>query len=200
MKCWIFFINGGSVKAIILTCLSLPLLGAVWKIDSVHSSATFRVRHLVIATVSGKMSGIQGQVVIDDKDPSKSRVNATLDPATIWTDNKKRDDHLRAADFLDVAKYPKITFKSTSVKKVSDGKLAVTGNLTIKNVTKKVTLQVDGPSEAVFARSKNHKGVTAKVVINRQHFGVSYMKKLNTGGLVVGNDIDITIDLELVDK
>ena len=188
------------MKAIILTCLSFLLFGATWKIDSSHSSATFRVKHLVIATVSGKMSGISGQVEINDKDPSKSRVNATLDPATIWTDNKKRDDHLRAADFLDVAKYPKITFQSTKVKKVSDGKLAVTGNLTIKNVTKKVTLQVDGPSEAVFARGKNHKGVTAKVVINRQDFGVSYSKKINTGGLVVGNDIDITIDLELVDK
>lgn len=190
------------MKAIIFlsTCLTLPAFGAVWKIDSAHSSATFRVRHLVIATVSGKMSGIRGQVEINDKDASKSRVNATLDPATIWTDNKKRDDHLRADDFLDVAKYPKITFKSTSVKRLSAGKLAVTGNLTIKNVTKKVTLQVDGPTKSVFARGKNHKGVTAKVVINRQDFGVSYTKKLDTGGLVVGNDIDITIDLELVDK
>ena len=178
-----------------------PLSAAVWKIDSTHSSASFRVRHMVVATVSGKMSGIKGTVTINTKDMTKSSVNAEMDAATIWTDNKKRDDHLRNEDFLDVKKFPKIYFKSTAVKTTGKERLEVTGNLTIKGVTRKVTLKVEGPTRAIKGpRGFMHKGVRADVTINRQDFGVTFMKKLPTGGLIVGNDVSITLDLELLKK
>lgn len=173
---------------------------AVWKIDTAHSSATFRVKHLVIATVTGKMSGIKGSVDINEKDITKSKVTAELNPATIWTDNVKRDNHLKNADFLDVKKYPHIKFISTAVKKIKTGQLEVVGNLTIKSITKKVKLQVEGPTHAVKARGLLHKGVTVQITINRQDFGVKWSKTLETGGLVVGNEIKITIDLELTRK
>ena len=120
-----------------------------WQIDATHSSISFRVKHLVVATVSGRMSGLKGVVKINEQDISKASVVAELDPSTIWTDNKKRDDHLRAADFLDVKKYPKIKFQSTSVKKVGKDELAVTGNLTIKKVTKQVVLRVEELTGAI---------------------------------------------------
>ena len=169
-----------------------------WTIDASHSSATFRIKHLVVATVTGKMSGINGSVKLNSKDITKSSVEAELDASTIWTDDKKRDDHLRDPDFLDVKKYPKIKFRSQAVKQISKGKLEVKGLLTIKNVTKPVTLQVDGPTGAIKGmRGKMHRGVTARVKINRQDFGVTWSKTLSAGGLVVGNEVDITIDLEL---
>lgn len=190
-----------SVIALVLAFVAVPLQAAVWQIDGTHSSASFRVRHLVVATVTGKMSGIKGTVTLDDKDITKSSVNAELDPATIWTDNKKRDDHLRAADFLDVKKFPKITFKSTAVKKLSAGKLEVSGDLTIKGITRKVILKVEGPTQAIKGpRGFMHKGVQANITINRQDFGVTWMKKLPAGGLIVGNDVQITLDLELIRK
>ena len=188
--------------ALFLTMVTTPLLAAeAWKIDSVHSSASFRISHMVVATVSGKMSGIVGTVTIDDKDITKSSVTAELDAATIWTDNKKRDDHLRDEDFLHVKKFPKIYFKSTAVKKTGKGTLDVTGNLTIKGVTRKVVMKVKGPTQAVKGtRGHWHKGVRADVTINRQDFNVTFMKKLPTGGLIVGNDVEITLDLELLKK
>ena len=185
----------------ILATFTLPLAAAAWKIDSVHSSASFRVRHMVVATVSGKMSGIKGTVMIDDKDITKSSVTAEMDAATIWTDNKKRDDHLRNEDFLDVKKFPKIYFKSTSVKKTGKEQLDVTGKLTIKDITRQVVLKVKGPTRAVKGmRGHFHKGVRADVTIDRQDFNVKFLKKLPTGGLIVGNDVEITLDLELLKK
>ena len=169
-----------------------------WKIDTKHSSASFRIKHLVVATVTGKIAGIKGFVKLNSKDITKSSVEAELDASTIWTADKKRDDHLRDPDFLDVKKYPKIKFRSKSVKQIGKGKLEVTGILTLKNVSKPITLQVDGPTVAIKGmRGKMHRGVTARVKINRQDFGVTYSKTLSAGGLVIGNDVDITIDLEL---
>ena len=188
-----------AMFSLVLVLFTLPLGAAAWKIDSAHSSASFRVSHMVVATVTGKMAGIKGTVDINDKDITKSSVTAELDAATIWTDNKKRDDHLRADDFLDVKKYPKIYFKSTAVKKTGKNQLDVTGNLTIKDVTRKVVLKVKGPTQAVKGmRGHMHKGVRADVTIDRQDFNVKFMKKLPTGGLIVGNDIEITLDLELL--
>ncbi len=190
-----------AMVSFILAAYALPLSAAAWKIDTVHSSASFRVRHMVVATVSGKMSGITGTVVIDDKDITKSSVRAELDAATIWSDNKKRDDHLRNEDFLHVKKFPKIYFKSTSVKKSGKGELDVSGNLTIRGVTRPVVLKVKGPTQAIKGpRGHMHKGVRADVTINRQDFKVQFMKKLPTGGLIVGNDVEITLDLELLSK
>lgn len=190
-----------TLVSFILTAFTLPLSAAAWKIDSAHSSASFRVRHMVVATVSGKMSGIKGTVTIDDKDITKSSVTAELDAATIWTDNKKRDDHLRNEDFLDVKKFPKIYFKSTSVKKTGKEQLDVTGKLTIKDITRQVVLKVKGPTRAIKGmRGHLHKGVRADVTIDRQDFNVKFLKKLPTGGLIVGNDVEITLDLELLKK
>ena len=185
----------------VVAACTTPLLAEAWKIDTTHSSASFRVSHMIVATVTGKMSGIKGTVNINDKDITKSSVTAELDAATIWSDNKKRDDHLRNEDFLYVKKHPKIYFKSTSVKKTGKDQLDVTGDLTIRGVTRKVVLKVKGPTQAVKGtRGHWHKGVRADVTINRQDFNVKFMKKLPTGGLIVGNDVEITLDLELLKK
>ncbi len=191
-----------TVASFVLAFLTTPLAAAkAWQIDTAHSSASFRVRHMVVATVTGKMSGIMGTVTIDDKDITKSSVTAEMDAATIWTDNKKRDDHLRNEDFLHVKKFPKIRFKSTAVKKTGKAQLEVTGNLTIKDITRQVVLKVEGPTQAIKGmRGHMHKGVRADVTINRQDFNVKFMKKLPTGGLIVGNDVQITLDLELLSK
>ena len=190
------------IVSVVLAVFTLPLSAAeVWQIDPVHSSASFRVSHMVVATVSGRMSGIKGIVTIDDKDITKSSVTTELNAATIWSDNKKRDDHLRNEDFLDVKKFPKIYFESTAVKKTGKGQLDVTGNLTIKGITRQIVLKVKGPTQAIKGmRANMHKGVRADVTINRQDFNVKFMKKLPTGGLIVGNDVEITLDLELLKK
>ena len=190
-----------AVVSFVVAMCTTPLSAVAWQIDSVHSSASLRVRHMVVATVSGRMSGIKGTVIINDQDITQSSVSAELDAATIWTDNKKRDDHLRSEDFLDVKKFPKIYFTTTAVKKIGKEQLEVTGNLTIKGVTRQVVLKVEGPTQAITGpRGHLHKGVRADVTINRQDFGIKFMKQLPTGGLIVGNDVKITLDLELLKK
>lgn len=186
---------------LMLACVFIgvnALAAETWTIDTVHSSATFRIKHLVVATVTGRIAGIKGTVKLNDKDITKSSVEAELDVSTIWTDNKKRDDHLRAPDFFDVKKYPKIKFRSQAVKQVGKGRLEVKGLLTIRNITKSVMLEVEGPTQAVKGmRGKMHRGVTARVTINRKDFGLNHSKTLSGGGLVIGNEVKITIDLEL---
>ena len=171
---------------------------ATWTIDPAHSTARFRVRHLMISHVEGRFGSVTGTIHYDDSNPAKSSVEATIDATTIDTGVKDRDEHLRSADFLDVKKYPTITFRSTQVRKSGNGRLELTGDLTIRGVTKTVVLQVEGPTAAITDPWGNVKaGASATTSIDRQEFGVAWNQTLDAGGVVVGDDVAITIEIEM---
>jgi polyisoprenoid-binding protein YceI len=171
---------------------------STWRIDSAHSSAQFAVRHLLVSTVRGHLGEVAGTVQLDEADVTRSSVDATVDPKGVDTRDAKRDEHLRSADFLDVAKYPTITFRSKKVQRSAEGRYQVVGDLTLHGVTREVTLDVEGSTKPITDPWGNVKlGGVARTKIDRQDFGVSYSKVLEGGGLVVGNEIEITIDIEL---
>jgi polyisoprenoid-binding protein YceI len=173
---------------------------STWDIDASHSVAAFSVRHLMVTNVRGELGKVSGTINLDDKDITKSTVEATIEVAAINTRDAKRDEHLRSPDFFDVAKFPNITFKSTKVEKAGAG-LKVTGTLTIRGVSKEVALSVDGPAPAVKDPWGNTKsGFTATVKLNRKDFGVQWNKSLDGGGVVVSDDVNVTIDLEVLKK
>jgi polyisoprenoid-binding protein YceI len=184
------------------TVLSLPAAAAnTWQIDPNHSAAQFAVRHLAISTVRGAFTKVNGTVQFDDKDISKSSVEVTIDAGSVDTRVPDRDKDLRSDHFFDVEKYPTLTFKSTKVEQVAPGKLKVTGDLTIHGVTKQVVLDVDGPTAPVKDPWGNQRvAVNATTKINRQDFGVKWNATMDGGGVVVGDDVSITIDAELVQK
>lgn len=190
-----------------LSALALLLAGpafagtATWQIDSDHTSAQFAIKHLMVSTVRGTIGPVTGTVTIDDSDLTKSSVNASIDARGIDTRNQKRDDHLRSPEFFDVASFPAITFTSRTIEKAGDGAYAVSGDLTLHGVTKPVTLKVEGspkPMQDPFGNTKL--GGTATTRINRKDFGLNWSKALDGGGVVVGDDVDITIDIELIRK
>ncbi len=181
-----------------LASLSTPVLAEVWVTDQAHSAAHFKVKHMMVATVNGDITGVDAKLDINDKDITKSTVEATLDTKTINTNNAKRDEHLRSPDFFDVAKFPAIKFVSTKVSKAGKDGLKVAGNLTIRDVTKPVTLEVEGPTKAFKDPWGNMKrGLSASTKINRKDFGLTWNKALETGGVVVGDEVKIEIELEL---
>ena len=191
------------MKRVVVAALALAALPALaqtstWKIDSSHAHSSFTVRHLVITNVRGEFGKTEGTLVLDEGDVTKSKVEATIDVATIDTREPKRDEHLKSADFFDVAKYPKITFKSTKVEKAGDGRLKVTGDLTMKGVTKSVVLDVSGPTKEIKDPWGNtRRGVAATGAINRQDFGVSWGKVIEAGP-VVGDEVKLEIEAELL--
>lgn len=183
--------------------ISLPAAAATsaWQIDPNHSAAQFAVRHLAISTVRGAFTKVDGTVQLDDKEISRSSVDVTIDAASVDTRVPNRDKDLRSDHFFDVEKYPTLTFKSTKVEQVEAGKLKVTGDLTIHGVTKQVVLDVEGPTAPVKDPWGNQRAaVTATTKINRQDFGMKWNPTMDNGGLVVGNDVVITIDVEMVQK
>src|SRR5262249_43104646 len=150
--------------------------GAVWKIDSAHSAAGFKIKHMMVTNVRGTMTGLAGTVDLDDKDVTKSKVSATIDVATINTNEPKRDEHLRSPDFFNVAKNPKITFESKSVSGTA-GNLKVVGALTMNGVTKDVELTVEGPTAPVKGMGGDQRrGLTATTKINRKDFNIVWNK------------------------
>ena len=181
--------------------LSLPAFAGTtrWQVDPKHSSAQFAVTHLMISTVRGEFHQINGTVVVDDADISKSYVNVTIDATTVDTREPDRDKHLMSPDFFDVAKYPSMTFKSTKVESNGPDKLKVTGDLTIRGVTKQVVLDVTAPKPPIKDPwGLQRTAVSGSTKINRQDFGVAWNKALDAGGVVVGDDVNITLDVELV--
>ena len=179
----------------VVIALAIPsfALADTWQMDPPHSSAAFSVRHMGISTVRGAFTKVSGKVEYDRADVSKSSVEVTIDAASVDTRVEQRDNDLRSPNFLDVAKYPTITFISKHVEQAGPGKLKIAGDLTIHGVTKRVVLDVEGPSEPIKdPRGGLHMGTSATTTINRQDFGVSGVP------LMVGNDISINIDVELV--
>jgi len=171
--------------------------GSTWNIDPAHTESGFSVRHLVISTVKGWFGKTAGKVVLDDKDLTRSSVEATIDVASVDTRIQKRDDDLRSPNFFDVAKYPTISFKSTRVEKAGDG-LKVAGDLTIKGVTRPVTLDVSAPGPEIKDSWGNvRRGFTARTRFNRRDFGLTYSAVVEAGP-VVADEVNVEINTELV--
>ena len=169
-----------------------------YTIDPAHSVADFKVRHLMVSNVRGEFSGVTGTVQFDAENPANSKVEATIPVNTIQTREPQRDTHLKSADFFDVENFPQITFVSTKVAKKGDEEYKVTGDLTIHGVTKEVTLDVEGPApEAKDPWGNLKSGASAKTKINRKDFGLEWNMALETGGVLVGENVQIHLDLEL---
>lgn len=189
--------------ALLAFTLSAPSLASAgdWTIDVAHTHVGFKVRHMMVSWVRGSFGAVEGTVSYDPAAPAKTFIDVAIDVASIDTDNTKRDDHLRSPDFFAAGEHPKMTFVSTSAKPGSGGGLTVVGKLTIRGVTKEVSLAVEPFAPALKDPWGNLKtGTTATTKVNRQDFGLSWNKALETGGVVVGDEITITIDVELTGK
>ena len=187
-----------AVSALTWWPQTLSLDPTVWTIDGNHSGASFSVRHLVVSTVRGKMGPVSGKVWYDGTDVTSIRAEAAIDVAKINTGLDTRDSDLRGADFFAVNKYPRMTFKSKrAVRGAAPGKFQLIGDLTIRDVTREVTLEVDGPSEILKLPREWRVVATATTTINRFDYGLKWNQLVETGGAVVGPDVNITIDLEV---
>jgi polyisoprenoid-binding protein YceI len=170
-----------------------------YEIDPAHSSAQFSVRHMMITNVRGGFSSVKGTVVFDAANPADSTVEATIDVNTIATLDAQRDAHLKSADFLDAENHPVITFKSTKVEVDGSDEGKVTGDLTIHGVTKQVVLKVEGPTqEGKDPWGNTRIGASATTKIKRSDFGLTWNAALETGGIMVGDDLKIELEVEMI--
>ena len=195
LLCW--------MTALMVMIATVPGLAQVstWDIDSAHSGVHFAVRHMMIATVRGEFRKVTGTITLDEKEFSKSSVEAVIDATTIDTREERRDNDLRSANFFDVAKFPTITFKSRSVTRLGKGKFKVAGDLTMHGVTKDVVLDVEGLDTQVNDPRRGPKmGASATTQIKRSDFGLTWNRVIETGGVAVSDEVAIIIDLELVKK
>ncbi len=183
-----------------MTTVATPTTAATtWNIDSVHSSAQFKVKHMMISNVKGEFTTITGTLKYDAENVSNSYVEASIDAKTISTRDPQRDAHLKSADFFDVEKYPALSFKSNRVSKKADGELSVAGDLTIHGVTKNVVFEVEGPSAPTKDPWGNTRvGLSATTRINRKDFGLTWNAALETGGILVGEEVSITLDVQFI--
>jgi polyisoprenoid-binding protein YceI len=182
-----------------MIALETPAATTTWQIDPAHTAAQFAVRHMMISTVRGEFKNVTGTVIWDDQDLTKSKVSVTIDTKTVNTGEEKRDQDLKSDKFFDVANFPAMTFVSKKVEANGAGKLKVTGDLTIRGVTKEVVLNVEGPAAPIKDPWGNTRSaVSATTQVNRQDFGVKWNANLDGGGVVVSDDVKITIDLEMV--
>jgi len=172
---------------------------STWKIDPPHSGAEFSIRHMGLSNVHGKFGNVNGTILLDDKDFTKSSVNATVDVTTVDTGVTKRDDHLKSADFFEVAKYPTMTFVSKKITTSGDD-YHVIGDLTLHGVTKTVDLTMDKPGkEQIGMDGKSiHRGFSATTTIHRQDFGLVWNGTLKSGDNVLGDDVKVSLDVEAV--
>jgi polyisoprenoid-binding protein YceI len=170
-----------------------------WNIDPVHSVAEFKLKHMMISNVKGQFTGVKGILTLDPADLLKSNIEASIDAASINTRDPQRDAHLKSADFFDVEKFPTLSFKSTHVSRSGKGELAVNGDLTIHGVTRKVTFEVEGPTAPAKDPWGNTRlGLSATTRINRKDFGLTWNSTLETGGILVGDEVTISLDVQFV--
>jgi polyisoprenoid-binding protein YceI len=183
-----------------MSTLAVPQTSATtWSIDPAHATAEFKVKHMMIANVKGQFSKITGVLLHDESNPTKSRAEATIEAASIETREPQRDTHLKSADFLHVKKFPTLSFKSTDIKVAGEGELKVQGDLTIRGVTRKVTFAVEGPTPPTKDPWGNTRiAISATTKINRKDFGLTWNAALETGGILVGDEVTITLDAEFV--
>ena len=170
-----------------------------YQIDTAHSHAQFKVRHMMIANVRGEFSKVTGSVLYDAENPSASQISATIDVTTISTREPQRDEHLKSGDFFDVGRYPSIVFSSHEIVASGPGCFEVTGNLSIRGVKRPVILTVEGLTpEAKDPWGNMRRGASARTHISRRSFGLEWNVALEAGGFLVGDDVEITIDVELI--
>jgi len=184
----------------IVLFICAPLLAQdAWRIDTAHSAAQFAVRHLMVSTVRGHFGKLSGSVVYDTANLAQASVEATVDVASVDTREPKRDAHLKSPDFFDVEKFPTMTFKSTKVERAGEGKLKLTGDFTLHGVTKQVVFDVEGPSAPIAGPGGSQRiGAAATAKISRKEFGMTWNRMIEAGGVTVGDEVTITLDLELV--
>ena len=191
------------ISMIAILVLAIPVLtyASDWEIDPDHSNFQFKVRHLTVSNVNGGFNKAKGVATIEDQDITNLKVTVTIDAASVNTGHAKRDEHLRGPDFFDVAKYPTITFVSKKAIKADANRLRVIGDLTIHGVTREIAVDVQGPTAEVKDPWGNfRRGATATTKINRRDFGMTWNKVLDTGGLIVADEVDIYVEVELVKK
>ena len=183
-----------------MSTLATPQISTTtWNLDPVHSVAEFKVKHMMISNVKGQFPKVTGKLTLDESELTKSQVEATIEAASIETRDPQRNAHLKSADFLDVEKFPTLSFKSTGVRRVGDGELAVEGDLTIHGVTRKVVFSVEGPTPPAKDPWGNARiAVSATTKISRKDFGLTWNTALETGGILVGDEVTITLDVQFV--
>lgn len=181
------------------TAAMQEVTATTWKIDSVHSSAQFKVKHMMISNVKGEFGAISGWLHLDSAQLANSQVEASIDAATINTGDAQRDGHLKSPDFFDVEKFPVLSFKSTRVAKKDEAELAVAGELTIHGVTRPVIFEVEGPSASAKDPWGNTRvGLSATTRINRKDFGLTWNTALETGGILVGEEATISLEVQFI--
>jgi polyisoprenoid-binding protein YceI len=170
-----------------------------WNVDAAHSAAEFKVKHMMISNVKGRFSKLSGTLSLDESGHHNSRVEVSVEAASIQTGDEQRDAHLKSPDFFDAEKFPALTFKSSGVRVVNDGELSVEGDLTIHGITRKVTFDVEGPTPPSKDPWGNTRiGIAASTKINRKDFGLSWNAALETGGILVGEEVTISLDVQFV--
>jgi polyisoprenoid-binding protein YceI len=179
--------------------LPLHAQPVTWRIDPLHSSAQFSVRHMMISTVRGQFGGVKGVMIYDPKNPAASSVEANIDCATVNTGEPKRDADLKTAEFFDVKRYPVMTFQSKKVAVAGPGKLRVTGDLKINAITRQVVLEVDGPTSPIRDTQGREKiGVSASTKVSRKEYGILYNPIMESGGVAVSDEVAIVLEIELI--
>jgi polyisoprenoid-binding protein YceI len=172
---------------------------STWNIDPVHSVAEFKVKHMMISNVKGQFTTIKGSLALDENNLANSNVEASIEAASINTHDAQRDTHLKSADFFDVERFPVLSFKSTRMSQVADGVRAVAGDLTIHGITRNVVFTVEGPtSPAKDPWGNTRVGSSATTKINRKDFGLNWNAALETGGILVGDEVTLTLDVQFV--
>jgi polyisoprenoid-binding protein YceI len=172
---------------------------STWDIDPVHSVAEFKVKHMMISNVKGRFTKVTGALTLDEDDVTRSSIVAAIDAASISTNDDQRDAHLKSADFFDVEKFPQLTFRSTRVTRGRDGDLQAAGDLTIHGVTREVVFDVEGPTPpATDPWGGTRIGLSATTKINRKDYGLTWNAALETGGILVGEDVTLTLDIQLI--
>ena len=170
-----------------------------WNIDPAHSVAEFKVKHMMISNVKGRFSKLSGALIFDESALANSRVEVSIDAASIHTGEDQRDAHLKSADFFDVERFPTLTFKSEGISIVRDGELSVEGDLTIHGATRRVRFAVEGPTPPSKDPWGNTRvAISASTKINRKDFGLTWNAALETGGILVGEEVTITLDTQFV--
>jgi polyisoprenoid-binding protein YceI len=181
------------------TLAAPPTVTTTWNIDPVHSVAEFKVKHMMISNVKGQFTALTGMMTLNEADLTQSRIEASIQADSVNTRDAQRDAHLKSADFLDVEKFPTLSFKSTGVTRTADGELAVTGELTIHGVTREVVFTVEGPTPPAKDPWGNTRvGLSATTRISRKDFGLTWNAGLETGGFLVGDEVTVTLDVQFV--
>ncbi len=197
MTAWI---SKTAIAMAIIVALPVLAHADTWQIDSSHTNVEFTVRHMMISNVKGQFQKTTGTITANGNDPASAKIDVTIDASSVDTRVERRDAHLKSPDFLDVAKYPTITFKSTKVEADGPNKWKMTGDLTVHGVTKPVVLDVEGSGPPIQVMGNTRAGASATTKIKRSDFGLTWNKALEAGGVLVGDEVAISIDVEAVKK